>query len=138
TRLETVRVSQAASDQRRGRAGRLEPGVCYRLWPEAEQRALARDTAPEMLAAGLAPLVLELACWGSGDPAALPFLDPPPEAHWRQARELLEELGALDAEGRATAHGRAMARLGMHPRLAHMVLRGSALGEGALACDIAA
>src|SRR6185369_1123750 len=104
TRLETVRVSQASADQRRGRAGRLEPGVCYRLWPEAEHRALARDSAPEILAADLAPFALELACWGSADPAGLSFLDPPPEAAWRQALTLLRELGGLDPAGRVTAH----------------------------------
>ena len=135
TRLETVRVSQASSDQRRGRAGRLEPGICYRLWREPEQRALAPAAIPEMLAADLAPLALELACWGSPDPAELAFLDQPPEAAYRQARDLLTRLGALDGAGKATPHGRAMARFGLHPRLAHMVL--SAAEQG-LACDIAA
>ena len=138
TRLETVRVSQASADQRRGRAGRIEPGICYRLWPEAEQKALAPFTTPEILAADLAPLALELACWGSADPAALAWLDPLPDAAYRQARELLAGLDAIDASGRATAHGKAMARFGMHPRLAHMILTGAARGEGGVACDIAA
>jgi ATP-dependent helicase HrpB len=138
TRLETVRVSQASADQRRGRAGRLEPGICYRLWPEAEQRALARYTLPEILSADLAPLVLELACWGAAEPEKLAWLDPLPEAAFRQARELLVGLDALDAEGQVTPHGRAMARFGLHPRLAHMVLSGVEHDAGGVSCDIAA
>jgi ATP-dependent helicase HrpB len=138
TRLETIRVSQASADQRRGRAGRLEPGICYRLWPEAEQRALAPYTMPEILAADLAPLALELACWGVSDPAKLGWLDPLPDASYRQARDLLLGLDALDSQGQVTAHGREMARFGMHPRLAHMILAGAARGAGGIACDIAA
>ncbi|MBI3512578.1 MAG: ATP-dependent helicase HrpB [Proteobacteria bacterium] len=138
TGLETVRVSQASADQRRGRAGRLGPGRCYRLWREAEQRALLAFTPPEILAADLAPLALELANWGTADPAALAWLDPPPAAAFEQARTLLIELGALDDAGRITAHGRAMARFGVHPRLAHMMLAGHALGHGRLAAAIAA
>jgi ATP-dependent helicase HrpB len=138
TRLVTERVSQASAEQRRGRAGRLSPGVCYRLWPEGQHRALPAHSAPEMLAADLAPLVLELAQWGVADPAALRWLDPPPPAHFAQARDLLTRLGALDGQSRITAHGRAMADLGMHPRLAHMVLAARGLGLGALACDLAA
>jgi ATP-dependent helicase HrpB len=138
TRLETVKVSQASADQRRGRAGRLEPGVCYRLWPEAAHRALLPHTPPEMLAADLAPLALELAQWGVADPADLSWLDPPPAAAYAQARGLLAGLGAIAADGTITGHGRAMAGLGMHPRLAHMVLRSKEMGLGALACDIAA
>jgi len=136
SRLETVRVSRAAADQRRGRSGRLEPGVCYRLWKESE--TLAPATTPEILAADLADLVLELARWGAVDPAALRWLDPPPRAAFDQARELLQELGALDGAGRITAHGSEMQRLALHPRLAHMVLRGKALGWGSLACELAA
>ncbi|MBV8393517.1 MAG: ATP-dependent helicase HrpB, partial [Alphaproteobacteria bacterium] len=135
--LETVRVSQAASDQRRGRAGRLGPGRCYRLWPEAEQRALLAFTPPEMRAADLAPLALELACWGAA-PATLAWLEPPPAASFAQAQGLLVELGALDGAGRVTAHGRAMARFGVHPRLAHMMLAGHARGAGRLAAALAA
>lgn len=138
TRLATVRVSQASADQRRGRAGRLEPGVCYRLWPEAEHRALARYNTPEILAADLAPLALELASWGATAPSELAWLDPPPEAAYRQALDLLRRLTALDSIGHVTPHGNAIERLGLHPRLAHMILRGIERGAGSLACDIAA
>ncbi|MEW5929707.1 MAG: ATP-dependent helicase HrpB [Gemmatimonadota bacterium] len=138
TRLETVPVTRASAEQRRGRAGRTGPGVCYRLWTEAEQRGLVPHAAPEILAADLAPLALELAAWGVADPAELRWLDPPPAAAFAQARELLAQLGALDAAGAATPHGRRMAALGTHPRLAHLLLRGAELGLGALACDLAA
>ena len=138
TRLETVPVSLASADQRRGRAGRLEPGVCYRLWPQADDRHLARQSTPEMLEADLAPLALELAAWGVADPDQLRWLDPPPAAALAQARDLLVQLGALDATGQITAHGRQMAGLGLHPRLAHMVLRAVPLALGALACELAA
>ncbi len=138
TRLETVKVSQASADQRRGRAGRTEPGICYRLWSEAEHRILSAFTTPEIMAADLAPLALELACWGIADPSDLAFLDPPPPAALTPARGLLERLGALDAAGKVTAEGRVMARFGLHPRLAHMIRAGERMGEGALACDIAA
>ncbi|HLW75106.1 MAG TPA: ATP-dependent helicase HrpB, partial [Gammaproteobacteria bacterium] len=136
SRLDTVRVSRASADQRRGRAGRLEPGVCYRLWKESE--TLAPANTPEILAADLAELALELARWGAADPGALRWLDPPPAAAYGQARELLQELGALDEVGRITAHGGELLGLPLHPRLAHMVLRGKALGWGALACELAA
>ncbi|MBX6321809.1 MAG: ATP-dependent helicase HrpB [Rhodospirillaceae bacterium] len=138
SRLETVRVSRAAADQRRGRAGRLGPGVCYRLWSAAEDRALVPFHPPEILTADLAPLALELALWGATDPAALAWLDPPPAAAYAQARELLARLGALDPAGRLTDHGRRMAGLGAHPRLAHMMLKGRELGLGGVACDLAA
>ncbi|MCK5273783.1 MAG: ATP-dependent helicase HrpB, partial [Alphaproteobacteria bacterium] len=138
TRLETRRVSRAGADQRRGRAGRLEPGICYRLWPVAETAALARFETPEIMEADLAPLALDLACWGVVDPADLRWPDPPPNAQYDQARELLAELGAIDREGRITAHGKEMGRLPMHPRLAHMLVAGKAAGQGGLACDIAA
>ena len=137
TRLATVKVSQASADQRRGRAGRLEPGLCYRLWSESEQRLLPRYTTPEILVADLAPLALELARWGAAA-ADLAWLDPPPPAALAQARTLLGELGAVDASGRITDHGREMAGFGLHPRLAHMIIKGAALGAGGLACDIAA
>ncbi|HYD31963.1 MAG TPA: ATP-dependent helicase HrpB [Azospirillaceae bacterium] len=138
TRLETIKVSQASAEQRRGRAGRLEPGVCYRLWPEPQQRALAAFNTPEILEADLAPLALELAQWGVGDPASLPWLDSPPAAAYAQARDLLRRLDALDDAGAITAHGRRMAGIGVHPRLAHMMLKGKELRLGGLACLIAA
>ena len=138
TRLETVRVSRASADQRRGRAGRLAPGVCYRLWGEYENHHLVPHDQPEMLTADLAPVALELAASGVSDPAELAWLDAPPTAAFRQARELLRELGALDADARLTAHGKAMAELGTHPRLAHLMLRGAELGAGDLAATVAA
>jgi ATP-dependent helicase HrpB len=138
TRLETVRVTRASADQRRGRAGRVAPGVCYRLWSEHEEQHLAPHTRPEILDADLAPLALELAEAGIADPAELRWLDPPPPAAMAQARGLLTQLGALDRDGRITAHGRSMARLPLHPRLAHMLLAATTLGHGALACDVAA
>ena len=138
TRLETVRVSQASAEQRRGRAGRVAPGICYRLWSEAEHKSLAQYPTPEIREADLAPLALELAVWGARDAAKLAWLDPPPAQALAQARELLERLGALDAGGAVTAHGRAMAGFGAHPRLAHMMIAGKAMGAGALACDLAA
>jgi ATP-dependent helicase HrpB len=137
TRLETIKVSQASADQRRGRAGRLGRGICYRLWSESEHRLLLRFSAPEIAAADLAPLALDLARWGAAA-ADLAFLDPPPAAAQAQAKALLVGLGGLDGDGRITAHGRAMVGLGLHPRLAHMMLVGKALRAGALACDIAA
>lgn len=138
TRLVTGRVSQAAAEQRRGRAGRLEPGLCYRLWPEAEQMQLAPYAAPEIRDADLATLLLTLADWGSADPAALSWLDPPPQAALAQARELLIRLGALGRDGRITNDGHAMAGLPLHPRLAHMALKATKHGRGRLAAAIAA
>ena len=138
TRLETVRVSRAAADQRRGRAGRTEPGVCWRLWAEAETAALRPFDRPEMLEADLAGLVLDLADWGVTDPAGLAFLDPPPKPAWDEAVALLEDLDALDRDGRLTAEGRALGRLPLHPRLAHMVTRAARGGGGRLAAEIAA
>jgi ATP-dependent helicase HrpB len=138
TRLETVRISQASATQRAGRAGRQGPGVCHRLWPKAARGALAPATAPEITQADLAPLVLDLAAWGVTDPAALPWLDPPPAGPWAAARALLQGLEALDEAGRATAHGRRLAALPLHPRLAHMVARAAEAGRGALAADLAA
>jgi ATP-dependent helicase HrpB len=138
TRLETVPVSRASSDQRRGRAGRVAPGVAYRLWTEQEDKGLVARTTPEILEADLAPLALELAAWGVADPLELRWLDPPPAAALAQARELLTQLGALDGRNAITKHGRRMAEVGLHPRLAHMILRAIPLGLGALACDLAA
>ena len=137
SRLETVRVSAASADQRRGRAGRLGPGKCYRMWSEEEHRRLAPALPPEIREADLAPLMLELAVWGTADPGELKWLDPPPAAAVQQARELLLELGAIRPDGAVTEHGRRMASLGLHPRLAHMILRAIPLGLGSLACEVA-
>jgi ATP-dependent helicase HrpB len=138
SRLETVRISRASADQRRGRAGRTAPGTCYRLWSESEHAALAPQSAPEMLEADLGPLALELACWGVTDPAALAWVDVPPLATFRQARALLRDLEALDDRGQATLVGRRRAAQGVHPRLAHMLLRALPLGLARLACEVAA
>jgi ATP-dependent helicase HrpB len=137
SRLDTVAISRASADQRRGRAGRLGPGTCYRLWTEAQQRALAARTPAEILEADLAPLALDLAAWGA-EAGALTWLDPPPEATLAQARDLLHALGAVDDGGRITAHGRDMARLGAHPRLAHLLLRAREAGLAATGCALAA
>ncbi|MCL4779427.1 MAG: ATP-dependent helicase HrpB [Gammaproteobacteria bacterium] len=137
-RLETVPISLASAEQRRGRAGRLAPGVCYRLWTEARQRSLAAHTPPEIASADLAPLALELACWGTHDPATLAWLTPPPAGPLAQARELLQTLGALDERGRISAHGRDMHRLGTHPRLAHLLLRAQQAGVASTGCALAA
>ncbi len=138
SRLETARISRASAEQRQGRAGRVEPGVCYRAWSEGAQRSLAPYTAAEIVEADLTPLALELAGWGVREPAELKWLDPPPAATLASARDLLERLGALDRTGRMTPHGREMARIGVHPRLAHMLLRARDLGSLPLAADLAA
>jgi ATP-dependent helicase HrpB len=138
TRLETVRASRAAVDQRRGRAGRTEPGVCYRLWDEPQTASLAAYTQPEMLSADLSSLVLDLAQWGVSDPATLAFLDPPPAPALKEARSLLAELGALDADGRITAEGKSLRALALPPRLARMIVDSHRLGAGQEAADIAA
>ncbi len=138
TRLETVRVSRAAADQRRGRAGRIEPGVCYRLWDEPQTGSLEPYTRPEILSADLSSFVLDLAQWGASDPGKLAFLDPPPQAALNEARALLQELGALDAQGRITEEGRRLRALPLPPRLARMVVDAAAEGAGPLAAEIAA
>jgi ATP-dependent helicase HrpB len=137
TRLETVRVSRAAADQRRGRAGRTEPGVCYRLWSEPETASLEAYARPEILSADLSGFALDLAQWGVRDPGALAFLDPPPQAAFSEACKLLTELSALDAEGRITAEGRALRMLPLAPRLARMVVDAAREGAGTLAAQIA-
>ncbi|HEV2678811.1 MAG TPA: ATP-dependent helicase HrpB [Aliidongia sp.] len=137
-RLETGRVSQAGATQRAGRAGRTEPGIAWRLWPEAQHRALAVRPEPEIALADLAPLALELAQWGLADTGTLRLLDPPNPAAFATARRLLARLGALDEDGRLTGHGRRMAELGLAPRLAHMVLAAADQGAGVLATAIAA
>lgn len=138
TRLETIRVTQDSSEQRRGRAGRLEPGMCYRLWTEKEQAMLAPRRPPEILEADLTPLMLDLAQWGVRDPAELSWLTPPPAGAVAQAGDLLVQLGAFSSDGRLTEHGRRMAELPLHPRLAHMMLRAVPFGLADLACEVAA
>ncbi|WP_231590762.1 ATP-dependent helicase HrpB [Hymenobacter terrenus] len=162
TTLETVPVARAAADQRRGRAGRLAPGTCYRLWTEAEHQNLPAHRPPEIHTADLSGLVLELALWGTTDPTSLRWLDVPPAAAFAQARELLLRLGALvvikkDVENalalleessvnesapnlslKPTGHGRQLAALGLAPRLGHLVVRGQELGHGATAAALAA
>ena len=171
TSLETVPVARASADQRRGRAGRLAPGTCYRLWTEAEHHALPAHRPPEIHTADLSGLVLELALWGASDPGSLRWLDAPPAAAVAQARELLVRLGALEGVGEikndklkiknevvgasssapglpifnsqflifnSTAHGRQLAKLGLPPRLGHLVVRGTALGHGPAAAALAA
>ncbi|MEZ5436294.1 MAG: ATP-dependent helicase HrpB [Pseudomonadales bacterium] len=135
--LVTTRVSQATATQRAGRAGRQQAGVCYRLWSAEQQNILEKFPAPEILHSDLMPLALELAQWGVEE-TQLAFLDKPPAAHMQQAREKLQQLGALDAARKILAHGRAMVALPVHPRYAHMLLRAHEHGLGALACDVAA
>ncbi len=135
--LVTLPASQASAEQRRGRAGRLGPGCCVRLWSAAEQQRRPAYDPPELLEADPLPLVLQLARWGAGLGESLPWLDPPPQAALRQGLELLTQLGAVDQQGVLTAHGRAMAQLGLHPRLAHMLLEGQRLGRARLACELA-
>jgi len=138
TRLVTGRVSKASAEQRKGRAGRIEPGVCYRLWSESEQFGLADYTPPEIQQADLAPLVLELAQWGARSADQVAWIDAPPDAHWQQAVALLQWLDLLDGQGAITDHGKAARDLGLHPRLAHMVLKGREAGFGQLAAELAA
>ena len=141
TRLDTQRISRASATQRAGRAGRLEPGVCYRLWSEAQHDQLAAYGAAEILQADLAGLALQLARWGV-EPTQLTWLDLPPAAAYAQAQDLLARLGALTRkpgeDWKLTPHGQSMAEVPAHPRIAHLLLRGHELGLGALACDIAA
>jgi ATP-dependent RNA helicase HrpB len=137
TRLETVRVSRASAEQRRGRAGRTAPGVCYRLWDEPQTAALEPANRPEILAADLTGFVLDLAHWGVADPASLAFLDPPPAPALAQAKALLGELGAIDRAGRITEEGRALRELPLPPRLARMVVDAATVGAAELAAEIA-
>ncbi|MCO6415385.1 ATP-dependent helicase HrpB [Siccirubricoccus sp. KC 17139] len=137
SRLVTVRISKAAAEQRAGRAGRTAPGVAIRLWSEALHRGLAPADRPEILESELSGLALDLAAWGA-EPGGLAWLDPPPGGAMASARALLRDLDALDAEGRVTAMGRRMARLGTHPRLARMLAAAEGEGEKALAADLAA
>lgn len=137
TRLETVRVSRASAEQRKGRAGRTEPGVCWRLWDEAETRALPLFDRPEILEADLSGLALDLAAWGVSDPSNLKWLDAPPGAAWSQAIALLRQLEAIDDDGRLTHEGRRIADLPLHPRLAHMVCRAADMGLARTAAALA-
>lgn len=137
TRLVTERASQAAVTQRAGRAARQGPGVAYRLWEEAATAGLPPFDPPEILEADLSPLLLDCALWGVGDPASLNWLDPPPKAALDEAKVRLAELGALDESGRPTDHGRAIAKLPLPPRLAHMLVEAGARGFAGLAAEVA-
>ena len=136
--LQTQRISRASADQRRGRAGRTAPGVCYRLWSEGSERSLAAYSSPEIVDADLTPLALDLANWGASDVGGLSWLDAPPAATLASARDLLRQLGALDAAGRITAHGRELARLPAHPRVAHLLVEARRRGALELGADLAA
>lgn len=136
TRLQTLRVSAASAEQRRGRAGRLRPGNCYRLWSAEQQQQLIAQSPAEILHADLAPLLLELAQWGSSADE-LNWLDPPPAAHLDQARDLLRQLAAIDGTGALTEQGKQLLKLGAHPRLATMMLHAKAMGLGQLGCQLA-
>jgi ATP-dependent helicase HrpB len=138
TRLETVRVSRAAADQRRGRAGRTEPGICYRLWDEPQTGSLETYTRPEILSADLSSFALDLAQWGTDDTNQLAFLDAPPQAALNEAKILLGEIGAIDENGRITDEGRKLRALPLPPRLARMVVDAAAQGAGEMAATIAA
>jgi len=137
TRLDTQRISKASATQRAGRAGRVEPGVCYRLWSEAQHDQMAVFSAPEIQQADLTGLSLQLAKWGV-QPEDLMWLDAPPAAAYSQANDLLHRLGALHQDGQLTTHGQAMAELPSHPRIAHLLLRGHDIGLTETACNIAA
>ncbi len=137
TSLATVTVTRDSADQRRGRAGRTAPGVCYRMWTKGEDHGLVPTRRPEIEEADLAPLALDLAVWGAR-PEELRWMTPPPAALLAQASELLRELDAIDEDGVITGHGRELAGAGVHPRLAHMLVRGRELGHGGVACDVAA
>ncbi len=138
TRLITLPVTRASADQRRGRAGRTGPGICYRLWSRFEHDALRPENEPEIKNADMTALVLETALWGIRRPSELQWLDAPPQAACREAADLLRALGAIDHEGRVTKHGRLMAALPAHPRLAHMMIKARKEALGRLACDLAA
>ena len=138
SRLTTQRISHAAATQRAGRAGRLGPGHCYRLWSQGEDHGLKPFDPPEILTADLSQLVLDLARWGVHDPAALRWLDPPPAGHFAQAQSVLQALGSLDQQGHITPLGRKIAELPAHPRLGHMLMVAVKQGATGLACDLAA
>ena len=137
-RLVTVRAAKASADQRTGRAGRTAPGICYRLYSQQTYQAMTPFNPPELLTADLAPLLLELAAWGVTDPASLAWLDQPPATHLSAARELLQLLGALDAQGAITGLGRRMVQLPLHPRLARLLLAAQEQGQAVTGCYLAA
>jgi len=136
--LVTLPASQASAEQRAGRAGRLGPGRAVRLWSPAEQQRRPAFDPPALLEADPAPLVLQLAEWGAGLGEALPWLEPPPRPHLLEGQALLRQLGAIDGQGGITGHGKALAGLGLHPRLGHLLLRAQALGASGLGCELAA
>ncbi len=136
--LETVAAPKSSTDQRRGRAGRTGPGICYRLWSGESHNQRREQIRPEIFNTDLSGLALELALWGVRNPEELKWLDPPPTGAMDQARELLTRINALDSQGMITAHGKSLAGLGLHPRLAHMLVKGRAMGLGALGCTLAA
>jgi len=138
TRLVTRRVSRASADQRRGRAGRTEPGVCYRLWTKGEEGGFAPSDPPEIAEADLAPLALDLAVWGINDPSQLRWLDGPPATAFAQGIDLLQGLGAMDATGKVTPHGKALAEMPLHPRLAHLLAKGREIRAGRRSANLAA
>ncbi|WP_292227399.1 ATP-dependent helicase HrpB, partial [Brevundimonas sp.] len=138
TRLATVKVSRSSAEQRRGRAGRTEPGVCYRLWDEEQTRGLVPHQRPEIQEADLTSLALDLARWGARSVEGLALLDPPPAGAMAEARKVLTRLGALDAEGGLSAHGRRLTRIPLSPRLAHMVAVASDAGDAMTGARIAA
>lgn len=138
SRLETVRVSNASAEQRRGRAGRTKPGVCYRLWDKSIEAVLKDYNAPEIMNTDLTGFVLELALWGVSDIHTLKLLDYPPESSILKAQQILTDIEAIDLSGKITPHGKKMASIGIHPRLAHMILKGSESGDAEVACFLAA
>ena len=138
SRLETVRISRDMADQRTGRAGRVAPGICYRLWSAATEQRMLPIRVPEILEADLAPTVLAIAAWGEAHPERLPWLSPPPALSLAHAHELLQDLDAVDESGRITPHGRELAALPCHPRVAQMLLKADTPSRKALAADVAA
>jgi ATP-dependent helicase HrpB len=137
TRLQTLPVSRASADQRRGRAGRTGPGICFRIWSEHVHKGLVPFARPEIVEQDLAGVALELALWGVRDPDTMKWLDPPPARAFLQARDLLHHLGCLDDAGHITSHGKTIAVVGIHPRLAHMILKADESGNGFLGCCLA-
>ncbi|MBE6331811.1 MAG: ATP-dependent helicase HrpB [Bacteroidales bacterium] len=136
--LQTVPISMDMATQRMGRAGRVAPGTCYRMWSLADEHRMADCRTPEILEADLCSMVLDIAAWGTADVASLPWLTPPPAAHVAQAQQLLRLLGALDDDGKITPHGRQLAALPCHPRVAQMLVSARSADESRLACQLAA